>query len=169
MRSRGAKTAVIAGLVAGVVALVGEPPAVGNVALGAALVLLPVALFLEVVRGGVTTVKTIRVVALFVCGVLVFADEQVVAYPAAWVTVALLLATGFAEGHLRAVFWAVVVLLSAVAADVAWLLDWEPFDRSEDYEPIGQAPFVLIGLPVLMAIVAAGVGGRWLWRRLSQA
>jgi hypothetical protein len=112
------------------------------------------------VNGG----KSALVVGLFGCGVLVFADHQAVATIAFGATIVLLLVVGFVEGHLRAVWWAALLLASALAADILWWLDWDPFDRSDDYEPIAQFPFVLIGLPIPMALIAAGVGARWLWR-----
>ena len=173
MRARGAKVAVLAGLVAGGVALAAESQLVTTVALGATLVLLPAALLIELVwRGNLTRaggVKTLHVVGLFVCGVLVFADEQTLAAIAIGATVVLLFAIGYVEGHFRAVWWAAVLLMSAIAADVLWQLDWDPFDRAGEYEPTAQAPFVLIGLPLPMAVVAAGVAARWLWRQLKHA
>ena len=108
------------------------------------------------------------VCGLFVAGVLLFADSLVVG-GIGWVgTLILLIAIGFADGHLRAVAWAVVFLASALAADVLWLLEFAPFDRDADYEPIPQSPFILIALPIPMALIAIGVGIRWVWRRLSR-
>src|SRR5918996_5160 len=105
MRARGAKVAVLAGLVAGGVALAAESQLVTTVALGATLVLLPAALLIELVwRGNLTRaggVKTLHVVGLFVCGVLVFADEQTLAAIAIGATVVLLFAIGYVEGHFR--------------------------------------------------------------------
>jgi hypothetical protein len=49
-----------------------------------------------------------------------------------------LFAIGFVEGRLRAVFWAAMLVASAFVADVLWQLDWEPFNRSHDYEAIPQ-------------------------------
>jgi hypothetical protein len=114
------------------------------------------------VNGG----KSALVVGLFGCGVLVFADHQTLATIAFGATIVLLLVVGFVEGHLRAVWWAALLLASALAADILWWLDWDPFDRSDDYEPIAQFPYVLIGLPIPMALIAAGVGARWLWRHV---
>jgi hypothetical protein len=110
-------------------------------------------------------VKTAPVVGLFGCGVFVFVDNQTLATIAFGATVVLLLVVGFVEGHVRAVWWAALLLASALAADILWWLDWDPFDRSDDGEPIAQFPFVLIGLPIPMALIAAGVGARRLWRR----
>jgi hypothetical protein len=59
--------------------------------------------------------------------------------------------------------------MSAFTGDALWQLDWAPFDRSDQYEPIGQFPFVVIGLPLLMALIAAGVAARRQWRRLTHA
>jgi hypothetical protein len=42
-------------------------------------------------------------------------------------------------------------------------------DRSDDYEALPQTPFVLIGLPIPMAVVVAGVGAATLWRRIRSA
>jgi hypothetical protein len=146
---------------------------VATFALGATLVLVPAAVFMDLLRGDPLTragaVKTVRVVGLFVCGVLVFADAQTLATAALGATILLLVAMGFVEGNLRAVWWAAVLVASALTADVLWQLDWDPFDRSDDYEPIAQFPFVLIGLPLLMALIAAGVAVRWLWRQLKHA
>jgi hypothetical protein len=173
MRLRSAKVALVAGLVAGGIVLVAESAVVSIIALGATLVLLPAAVLVELVGRersiGAGHVKAVQVVGLLVCGVLVFADKEGLATTALVVTVALLFITGFMEGHLRAIWWAAVVLISALVADVLWQLGWEPFDRSDEYEPIAQSPFVLIGLPLPMALVAAGVAARWLWRRLNHA
>jgi hypothetical protein len=171
MRLRGAKAASVAGLVAGGVAIVAESTVVSIVALAATLVLLPAAVLVELAGRerpiGAGHVKAAQVVGLLVCGVLVFADERTLATTAFVFTVALLFITGFMEGHLRAIWWAAVVLISALIADVLWQLGWDPFDRSGEYEPIAQSPFVLIGLPLPMALVAAGVAARSLWRRLK--
>jgi hypothetical protein len=43
----------------------------------------------------------------------------------------------------------------------------DPFDRSNHYEAIPASPFVLIGLPPPMAVVAAGVAARRLWHRTA--
>ena len=173
MTARAPTTAVIAGLLLAALGIVAESGVVATVALGATLVLLPAALFMALVRGGAPMragiVRTVLVVSLFVCGVLLFADAQTLATAALGATILLLLATGFVEGNLRAVWWAAVLVTSALTADILWLLDWDPFDRSEDYEPIAQFPFVLIGLPLLMAVIAAGVAVRWLWRQLKHA
>ena len=77
------------------------------------------------------------------------------------------IAIGIAEGHLRAVGWAIVFLASALAADVLWMLEFPPFDRDAEYEPLPQSPFILISLPIPIALIAIGVGIRWIWRRLS--
>jgi hypothetical protein len=171
MTPRGTTTAVIAGLLLAALGIVAESGVVAAVALGATLVLLPAAVLMELVRGGAPTraVRTVLVVSLYGCGVLVFADAQTLATAALGATILLLLATGFVEGNLRAVWWAAVLVMSALTADVLWQLDWDPFDRSDDYEPIAQFPFVLIGLPLLMAVIAAGVAVRWLWRQLKHA
>jgi hypothetical protein len=168
--ARGPTAAVIAGLLLAALALIVESQVVSTLALGGALVLLPGAVVMELVRGGAPTragaVKTVLVVSLFVCGVLVFADAQTLAIAAFGATILLLFATGFVEGDVRAVWWAAVLVMSAVTADILWLLDWAPFDRSDDYEGLAQFPFVLAGVPLLMGLVAAGVAARWLWRWL---
>jgi hypothetical protein len=170
MRSGRAKIALLAGLVAGAVVLVAGSEIAGTVALVATLLLLPAAAFLELFQRGDLMRRMgatrAQVAGLYVCGVLVFADDSALAAAAAVATIVLLLVTGFREGHLRAVWWAAVLLMSAITADALWLLDWDPFDRSEQYEPIGQSPFVLIGLPLPMALIAAGVAARRLWRQL---
>jgi hypothetical protein len=171
--SRGPKIAVIAALLLAALGIVAESQVVAVFGLGAMLVLLPAAVFMDLVPGGAVTrakaVRTVLVVSLYVCGVLVFADTQTLATAALGATILLLFATGFAEGNLRAVLWAAVLVMSALTADILWLLDWDPFDRSDDYEPIAQFPFLLIGLPLLMAFIAAGVAIRWLWRQLRHA
>lgn len=106
-----------------------------------------------------------RAVALLIAGVLVFADAAVVGLVGAAATIAMLFAIGFAERRLRAVAWAAILVASAFLADVLWLLDWEPFNRSGDYEAIAQTPFVLFGLPIPMAVIAFGVAIGALWRR----
>jgi hypothetical protein len=78
----------------------------------------------------------------------------------------MLFSVGFVERRIRAVAWAAVLVVSAFFADCLWQIGWEPFDRSDDYEAISQTPFVLIGLPIPMAVVAAGVGAGALWRRV---
>jgi hypothetical protein len=106
---------------------------------------------------------------LFLAGVLVFCDAGALAATGFVATVALLFTVGFVERRIRALAWAAIVVASAVLADLLWQIGWEPFDRSDHYEAIPQAPVVLIGLPVLMAVVAAGVGAGALWRRIRSA
>ena len=108
-----------------------------------------------------------RAVLLLVAGVLVFSDRDLLAWVGFAAAVVILLSIGFIEGRLRAVTWAVVLLASAFAADLLWQIGWEPFNRSGDYEAIPQTPFVLIGLPVPMAVIAVGVGAGALWRRIG--
>ena len=98
-----------------------------------------------------------------------FCDAGAVAATSFVGTVALLFTVGFVERRIRAVAWAAILVVSALLADLLWQIGWEPFDRSDDYEAIPQTPFVLIGLPVRMAIVAAGVGVGALWRRVRSA
>jgi hypothetical protein len=106
---------------------------------------------------------------LFLAGVLVFCDVSALAWAGLIATVVTLFTVGFLERRLRAVAWAAILVASAFVADVLWQLDWEPFNRSEDYEPLAQTPFVLIGLPIPMTMVAAGVGAGALWRRSGSA
>jgi hypothetical protein len=103
--------------------------------------------------------------ALLLAGVLIFADYIALAGVAFYGTIAILFAAGFAEGRLRAVVWALLLVAAAFVGDVLWWFNVDPFDRSEEYESLPQTPFVIIALPVPMAVVAAGVGTRWLWRR----
>jgi hypothetical protein len=170
---RGPTIAVIAGLLLAALGIVAESQVVASIAVGATLVLLPTAVFMDLARGGAKTraraVKALLIVSLFVCGVLVFADAQTLATGALGATILLLFATGFVEGNLRAVWWAAVLVMSALTADILWQLDWDPFDRSDEYEPIAQFPFVLLGVPLLMAFIATGVAVRWLWRQLKHA
>jgi hypothetical protein len=51
-------------------------------------------------------------------------------------------------------------------ADLLWHIDWEPFNRSDEWESLPQTPFVLIALPVPIAVIALGVGTRAVWRRI---
>ena len=101
-----------------------------------------------------------------VVGILVFSDVGALAAAGFIATVAMLLTVGFVEGRLRAVAWAAVLVASAFVADFLWQIDWEPFNRSDDYEAIAQTPFVIIGLPIPMALIAAGVAAGVLWRRV---
>ena len=55
---------------------------------------------------------------------LIFADADGLAYAAFVATVALLVSIGFVEAKLRAVLWAVVLVASALVADVLWLSRW---------------------------------------------
>ena len=161
MRSRAAIALLTAGIVACAPVFVDVP--LGDFVLLAVAVLVPAAVVVELAArrdSGMTAL----IGALFACGVLIFADERAVGVPAFVATVALLFATGVVQRHIRAVLWAVVFLASAIVADVLWQLDFAPFDRGADYEPIPVSPFVLIGLPVPMAIIALGVGARSLWR-----
>jgi hypothetical protein len=107
---------------------------------------------------------------LFLAGVLVFCDVAALAWAGFIGTTAALFTIGFVERRVRAVAWAAILVASAFFADVLWQLDWEPFNRSDEYEAIPQTPFVLIGLPIPMAVVAVGVGASTLWRHIrSQA
>jgi hypothetical protein len=107
-----------------------------------------------------------RAVVLLLAGVLVFSDVGAVAVAGFIATVAMLFTVGFVERRLRAVAWAAILVASAFAADFLWQIDWEPFNRSDDYESIPQTPFVLIALPVPMAVIAVGVGAGALWHRI---
>jgi hypothetical protein len=106
---------------------------------------------------------------LFVAGVLVFSDVAALAVVGFAATVAMLFIVGFVERRLSAIAWAAMLVASAFAADFLWQIDWEPFNRSDDYEAIAQTPFVVIALPVPMAVIAAGVGTGALWRRIRSA
>ena len=105
------------------------------------------------------------VTGVLLCGVLVFADDLALATAASIATLGLLFVLGLVDGRLRAVLWAIVLVASAMIADGLWWVGWAPFDRSDEYEAIGQTPFVVIVLPVLMVVVAAGVAVRAILRR----
>ena len=107
-----------------------------------------------------------RAVALLCAGVLVFSDVDAVAIAGFTATIAVLLTIGFVEGRFRAVAWAAILVASGFVADILWQVDWEPFNRTDDYEAIPQTPFVLIGLPIPMALIAVGVGAGAVWRRV---
>ena len=107
-----------------------------------------------------------RVVVLLLAGVLVFSDIAPLAWAGFYATIVMLVVIGFIEQRLRAVAWAGILVASALVADVLWQFDWEPFNRSDDYEAIPQMPFVLIGLPIPMAITGLGVGAGALWCRI---
>jgi hypothetical protein len=161
MRSRAAVVLLTAGIIAGAPVFLDVP--LGDFVLLVAALLVPAAVVAELAARRDSRM-TALIGTLFACGVLIFADERAVGVPAFFATVALLFATGFVQGHVRAVLWAVVCLASAIVADVLWQLDLAAFDRDAEYEPIPVSPFVLIGLPVPMAIIALGVGARRLWR-----
>jgi hypothetical protein len=103
---------------------------------------------------------------LLVAGVLVFSDVDALAVAGFTATVAMLFTVGFVERRLRAVAWAAILVASAVVADFLWHIDWEPFNRSHEYESLAQTPFMLVALPVPMAVIAFGVGTGALWRRI---
>jgi hypothetical protein len=98
--------------------------------------------------------------ALLLSGVLVFADAHVVSAVGFFATVGLLVAIGYRDGRAWALLWAFLLIGSAVIADALWQADWEPFNRSDDYEAIPQTPFVVLGLPLPMAIIGLGVLAR---------
>lgn len=106
-----------------------------------------------------------RAIVLLLAGVLVFSDIDALAWAGFSVTIVMLVAIGFIEYRVRAVAWAGILVASAFVADVLWQFDWQPFNRSDDYEAIPQAPFVLIGLPIPMAIIGLGVAAGAVWRR----
>lgn len=101
--------------------------------------------------------------ALYVAGVLVFADAQTVATAALAGVTTVLMVIGWRSGRLRATGWTLVLLLSAFTADSLWWAGFAPFDRSDEWEAIPQTPFVLIALPISMAVVALGVIARAGW------
>jgi hypothetical protein len=107
-----------------------------------------------------------RAAVLLVAGVLVFSDLGALAVAGFTATVAMLFTIGFVDRRLHAVAWAAILVASAFVADFLWHIDWEPFNRSHDYESLPQTPFVLIALPVPMAVIAVGVGAGALWRRI---
>lgn len=105
-------------------------------------------------------------IALLLSGVLIFADPGALAVCGFFVTLGLLLVIGFRERVLTAALWAFVLVGSAVIADALWQANWEPFNRSDDYEAIPQTPFVLIGVPLPMVVILLGVAvGRIAGRR----
>ena len=104
-------------------------------------------------------------VAMFITSVLLFCDVRAVAW-FGWIgTLVLLVAIGVADGRFRAVFWAFLVVAGAFVADVLWAVDFAPFDRDAEYESIPQTPFILIGVPIPMILIAIGVGVRKLVSR----
>jgi hypothetical protein len=104
-------------------------------------------------------------VALFVTSVLLFCDISALAWIGWAGTLALLIAIGVADGRWRAVLWAFVVVAGAFVADVLWTVDFAPFDRDAEHEAIPQSPFILIGVPIPMVLIAIGVGARKLVSR----
>ena len=108
-----------------------------------------------------------RAVVLLLAGVLVFSDVGAIAWAGFTAAVAMLFTVGFVERRLGAIAWAAILVASAFVADVLWQLNWAPFNRSDDYEPLPQTPFVLIALPIPMAVIAVGVGSAALWRRIQ--
>jgi hypothetical protein len=112
--------------------------------------------------------RTGRALLLLAAGVLVFCDDAGVSLAGTAGVVAALLAIGFVERRWRAVAWAAMVLVSAFLGDVLWQTGWDPYDRSADYEALPQTPFVVLALPVPMAIVAVGVAAGRLGHRLRR-
>ena len=104
-------------------------------------------------------------IALFVTSVLLFCDISVIARIGWAGTLALLVAIGAADGRFRAVLWAFVVVAGALVADVLWAAEFAAFDRDQEYESIPQTPFILIGVPIPMVLIAIGVGVRKLVSR----
>lgn len=109
--------------------------------------------------------RGVLAVALLLSGVLIFADTGALAVCGLFVTVALLFAIGVREGAWIAALWAFVLVGSAVVADALWQANWEPFNRSDDYEAIPQTPFVLIGVPIPMVVILLGVAAARIARR----
>jgi hypothetical protein len=105
-------------------------------------------------------VKILLPLALLLSGVLVFADARVVSALGFFATIGLLIAIGYRDGRAWALLWAFLLVGSAVIADALWQADWEPFNRSDEYEAIPQTPFVAIGVPLPMAIIGFGVLAR---------
>jgi membrane-bound metal-dependent hydrolase YbcI (DUF457 family) len=99
-------------------------------------------------------------VALLLSGVLVFADARGVSALGLFATIGLLIAIGYRDGSGWALLWAFLLVGSAVIADALWQAGWEPFNRSDEYEAIPQTPFVVIGIPLPMAIIGFGVLAR---------
>lgn len=98
--------------------------------------------------------------ALLLSGVLVFADAHAVSAVGLVATIVLLVAIGYRDGRAWALLWAFLLIGSAIVADALWQADWEPFNRSDDYEAIPQTPFVVLGLPLPMALIGLGVLAR---------
>ena len=121
MRNRWAVFALVAGLVTSCLAFATPWMPLAYALLIATVVLVPGAVFLELAARRDTR-RAVLVTALFVAGILLFADSQLIGGIGYIATIVLLLAIGIAEGHLRAVGWAIVFLASAFAADVLWML-----------------------------------------------
>jgi len=101
---------------------------------------------------------------LLIAGILVFSDNDALAVAGFTGTVAMLFTVGFVERRFRAVAWAAILVASAFVADILWQIDLELFNRSDDYEAIPQTPYVFIGLPAPMVVIAVGVGAGALCR-----
>jgi hypothetical protein len=65
------------------------------------------------------------------------------------------------------------VLLALILIPAALLADWLAFGlditQQNEHEPLPMTPFVLIGVPIPILLVALGVGGRRLRQRRVQA
>jgi hypothetical protein len=74
--------------------------------------------------------------------------------------VILLVGAGYAVGAWRALLLAVAVFAGLLASDVLWQLDWAPYDRAGEREPLPATFVAVFYVPVALLLIAAGVGVR---------
>lgn len=105
--------------------------------------------------------------ALFAGGVAWMSGEVPFAYIGLCLVVVALLGLGYRAGSWKSVFFALILIPAALVAD--WLAFGLDITRQDEYEPLPTTPFVVIGMPIPMLLVALGVGGRRLRERRAQA
>jgi hypothetical protein len=79
--------------------------------------------------------------------------------------VVIVVAAGYRIGRWWALLLALGTLLGALVSDVFWQLEWEPYDRAGEDEPLpATISAILVYAPAAAALLAAGVGARKLSR-----
>jgi hypothetical protein len=101
--------------------------------------------------------------ALLGAGVAWMTAEEPFTYIGFYLGVVVLVVLGYLSGRWKSVLLALVLIPAALAAD--WLAFGAEVTRQDEYEPLPMTPFVVIGIPIPMLLIALGVAGRRLRER----
>jgi hypothetical protein len=99
-------------------------------------------------------------VAIALATLLLASDVGALVMTGVVAAVILLVAAGYAIGAWRALLLALAVFAGLLASDVLWQLDWAPYDRADEREPLPATFGIVFYVPIAPLLIAAGVGLR---------